>query len=645
MKRPSLSFASILLFISFFYCLKSSAEALPSEDNYFKPLNWDKTEVRYDLNQIINCIEDSIFKLNKVIIPKDVTEYEQVLFRARRIQHNDSQLVAIKILRYLLEFEYYRNEGEKLYIQLLLANSLDYIGAPMIANNYLNNVFPKLLDYVERQNIKGFYLSHYGEILIKIDSLEKAKSVYEAVIKISKEIKDIDLLVSTRNNYGYVLKLLQEYDSAEYYFRLNQDTAIKSINPILYAFSFGNYASVLLDYGKLDSAIYFTKKEVSLLKKIGVTEGLAKAYSSIGKAYLKKENLDSAGHYFKLSLSINENNDRLNDIIDNYESLLQLYALKEEKPLLKEFLKNYFNYNDSLKSILSFKTYSDELQVSKFMQIINEAQVSKRNFDQLKSDNRDLFFVIIALSVLVAGLILSLLSRRKSRKKVASANNELLKKNTELRHSYKMISESNSKNETLLRELHHRVKNNLQMISSLFNLQLNAQELDTEAARIFRAAQDRIYSISLIHKKIYQSENISTLNFEEYLVTFTKEIKQAYHVSPEIEIMLSDVHLLIDSAIPLGLIFNELFTNSLKHANATEPLQISIYKEDTTNGIKFIYIDNGIGVDPKLMTDDVKSSIGITLIHLLAKQLGAEIEFKSAKPGAYGFYFSIEGSF
>ena len=645
MKRPSLSFASILLCISFFYCLKSSAEALPSEDNYFKPLNWDKTEVRYDLNQIINCIEDSIFKHNKVIIPKDITEYEQVLFRARRIQHNDSQLVAIEILRYLLEFEYYRNEGEKLYIQLLLANSLDYIGAPMIANNYLNNVFPKLLDYVERQNIKGFYLSHYGEILIKIDSLEKAKSVYEAVIKISKEIKDIDLLVSTRNNYGYVLKLLQEYDSAEYYFRLNQDTAIKSINPILYAFSFGNYASVLLDYGKLDSAIYFTKKEVSLLKKIGVTEGLAKAYSSIGKAYLKKENLDSAGHYFKLSLSINENNDRLNDIIDNYESLLQLYALKEEKPLLKEFLKNYFNYNDSLKSILSFKTYSDELQVSKFMQIINEAQVSKRNFDQLKSDNRDLFFVIIALSVLVAGLILSLLSRRKSRKKVASANNELLKKNTELRHSYKMISESNSKNETLLRELHHRVKNNLQMISSLFNLQLNAQELDTEAARIFRAAQDRIYSISLIHKKIYQSENISTLNFEEYLVTFTKEIKQAYHVSPEIEIMLSDVHLLIDSAIPLGLIFNELFTNSLKHANATEPLQISIYKEDTTNGIKFIYIDNGIGVDPKLMTDDVKSSIGITLIHLLAKQLGAEIEFKSAKPGAYGFYFSIEGSF
>ena len=405
------------------------------------------------------------------------------------------------------------------------------------------------------------------------------------------------------------------------------------------------FGAILLLKEQFDSTIYYSQKEVSLLTKRGIIEGLANAYNTIGMAYLKKKNLDSAGHYFKLSLGINERNDRLNNIIENHESLLKLYALKEEQPHLQEFLTNYFNYNDSLKSILSFKTYTDELQVAKFMQIINEAQLSKKNFDQLKTDNRELFQVIIALCVIVAILILAILSRRKSRKRIANANNKLLKKNKELSESYELISESSSRNETLLRELHHRVKNNLQMISSLFNLQLNAQELDAKAANIFRAAQDRIHSISLIHKKIYQSENISTLDFGEYLVTFSKEIKQAYNVSPEIVIVLPNVLLVIDSAIPLGLIFNELFTNSLKHAKATETLKISIYKEETSSGIKFIYLDNGIGVDPKLMTDDARNSIGITLIYLLSNQLDAEIEFKSAKPGSYGFYFSIEGSF
>ncbi|MEQ8624927.1 MAG: sensor histidine kinase [Vicingaceae bacterium] len=641
-----LLYALLLFCSSFFNSISTFAfkNQLPQEEQ-FKQLDWDRSVIRYDLNQIISSTEDSISKYGKVIIPHDATDYERLLFKARRIQHNDSQLVAVKFIRYLLEFEYFRTPGEELYIQLLLSNSLDYIGAPLIANTYLNKVFPDILDHINREDIKAEYLSHYGGILVKIDSLERAKEVYKNIIEIGNKINDTNLLISARNNYGFVLKLLHQYDSSEHYFILNQEEYVKTINPTLHAFAFGNYGAVLLEKGMLDSAIFYTKKEVSLLRSENITEGLANAYKTLGEAYIKLKNLDSAGYYFKLSLNVSERTDRLSQIIENYESLLQLYALKEDDARLKEFLKNYFSYNDSLKSILSFRSYSDELRVAQFMQIINEAQLSKKNFDQLEADNRELYYLVIGLCVLIVMLIFAILSRIRSRKKINDANDELVIKNNELKSSYQLISESNAKNETLLKELHHRVKNNLQMISSLFNLQLNAQELDTEATGIFRAAQDRIHSISLIHKKIYQSDNVSTLDFGDYLLTFSKEIKHAYKVSPEINIDLPEVTLSIDSAIPLGLIFNELFTNSLKHAKNGKDLKITISKKVTSSGLMFIYTDNGVGIDPSMMKDDSKNSIGITLIHLLSEQLDAETRFKAPKQGEYGFFFSIEGDF
>ncbi|HEY9886374.1 MAG TPA: hypothetical protein V6C96_03835, partial [Vampirovibrionales bacterium] len=263
-----LLYALLLLFTSFLDPISAvaSKDQLPQEEQ-FKQLNWDKAIVRYDLNQIISSTEDSISKHGTVITPDDATEYEQLLFKARRIQHNDSQLVAIKLFRYLLEFEYFRTPGEKHYIQLLLANSLDYIGAPMIANTYMNKVFPDFLDYLDNEARHGFYLSQYGRILIKIDSLNKAKEVYRKIITTSEKLNDKKLLFIARNNYGFLLKLLHQYDSSEYYFKLNQNEVVKTLNPTLHAFSFGNYGSILLEKGELDSAILYTQKEVQLLKQ------------------------------------------------------------------------------------------------------------------------------------------------------------------------------------------------------------------------------------------------------------------------------------------------------------------------------------------------------------------------------------------
>ena len=97
------------------------------------------------VTEIIEHTENSIKANHTISIPAQATELEKVIFTIRRLQHNDSQLVAIKFVKTLLDFECYRSEAEKLYLKYLLASSLKSIGAPLVANKYVNEVFPKLL--------------------------------------------------------------------------------------------------------------------------------------------------------------------------------------------------------------------------------------------------------------------------------------------------------------------------------------------------------------------------------------------------------------------------------------------------------------------------------------------------------------------
>ncbi len=636
---------SFLIFLSSFAAPKSKTS--PKKPKHQKIDN--QTELRFNLDQLIKSIEDSINSRGNVIIPENATEFEKLLFRARRTQHNDSQLVAIKQFRYLLEFEQYRSEGEKQYIELLLANSLDYVGSPLIAYSYLNILFPDFIQKIESNRLKSFFLSHYAGILVQIDSLERAKEIYQKVIQLSRKENDTSKLYSARNDYGYVLKRLKQYDSSMYYFKLNQNISYRKFNPILHAFSFGNYGNVLFEKKEYDSTIFYSKKEIKLLNEIHSSVGLGKAHAIVGKAFFELNQYDSAKFHFNEALQYNTKTNsytktnNLYQVISNYESLLTLYSVESNQPVLQGLLKRYFHSNDSLKRLLSHKTYEDELKIAKFMEIINETSESKKIHDQLQRSNRELLYIISGLSFLITILILVLLYRRKNRKTLTLTNEQLNQKNKELNKSYLIISESNEKNEILLKELHHRVKNNLQMISSLFNLQLNALELDSSAAQVFKKAQDRIFSIALVHRKIYQSDQVEKMEFRDYLKDFTDELTKSHATEVKVEINLKPTLLSVDSAIPLGLIFNELFTNSLKHANADKILEVNIIQDEGNR--KFIYYDNGVGINPELIDHENTTSIGLILIDLLSKQLDATVEFKSPQKGSFGFYFSIEGNF
>jgi PAS domain S-box-containing protein len=175
--------------------------------------------------------------------------------------------------------------------------------------------------------------------------------------------------------------------------------------------------------------------------------------------------------------------------------------------------------------------------------------------------------------------------------------------------------------EVLLREIHHRVKNNLQIISSLLNLQSHSIK-DKSYADMFKESQDRIRSMALIHEKLYQSKNLARIQFDEYTDTLVHELIRFQGVNTqkiEVKIDVGDISLDIDTAIPCGLIINELVSNALKHAfpdNRSGEITIRVHSVD--DKYELAVTDNGVGIPENIDIEDT-SSLGLRLVTILAE--------------------------
>ncbi len=189
------------------------------------------------------------------------------------------------------------------------------------------------------------------------------------------------------------------------------------------------------------------------------------------------------------------------------------------------------------------------------------------------------------------------------------------------------IKKSLDEKETLLREIHHRVKNNMQIISSLLNLQIQYENLD-ETVGVLKESQGRVKSMAIIHEKLYQSSSLNYINFKEYLEKLILDIFYSYGITTsEIESVLNieDIHLNIDTAIPLGLIINELVTNSVKYAFPKCKGKITLKLVSNQDLIELTITDNGIGI-PKDVDLENSKTLGLQLVQNLVNQLEGKLE-------------------
>ncbi|MFQ6109927.1 MAG: sensor histidine kinase [Candidatus Aminicenantales bacterium] len=207
---------------------------------------------------------------------------------------------------------------------------------------------------------------------------------------------------------------------------------------------------------------------------------------------------------------------------------------------------------------------------------------------------------------------------------------------TERRKSEEKIRASLAEKEVLLKEIHHRVKNNLQIVHSLLNIQSEYIK-NKSVLNMLRETQDRVRSMALIHEKLYQSKDLARIEFGDYIQRLIDGLFHSYGIVPEsikLEIDVKDIFLDINSAIPCGLIINELVSNSIKHAfpdgkggsgRPETQNRICVMMKRRDNKYTLTMSDNGVGIPEHLDFRDTES-LGLQVVNTLVEQLEGSIE-------------------
>lgn len=183
--------------------------------------------------------------------------------------------------------------------------------------------------------------------------------------------------------------------------------------------------------------------------------------------------------------------------------------------------------------------------------------------------------------------------------------------------------------EILLSEIHHRVKNNMQIVSSLLSLQ-SKYVRDEEDRELFNVSKNRVHAMAMVHEKLYQSGDLASINFPKYIKGLSNELYHSYNTNPaqiKINIVAEEISIDINNAIPCALIVNELVSNSLKHAFPEDRQgEITVCFEKNGNGTCSLSVsDNGVGL-PEGLDYKVSDSLGLRLVNGLTAQLKGELK-------------------
>ncbi len=206
----------------------------------------------------------------------------------------------------------------------------------------------------------------------------------------------------------------------------------------------------------------------------------------------------------------------------------------------------------------------------------------------------------------------------------------------ERRKTEEQLKKSLKEKEILIQEIHHRVKNNLQIISSMLNLQLQ-KAADRETRELFNECQARVKSMALVHEKLYQTSDLSQINMEDYIKSITRFLFRLYGIKPESILLKMDVEkifMCVNTAIPCGLIINELVSNALKYAfpksfdQKKKQKELTIELFSTNNKITLRVADNGIGLSDNGNLPS-NQSLGLRLVRTLTQQLGGTLTIQT----------------
>ncbi len=472
-----------------------------------------------------------------------------------------------------------------------------------------------------------------------------AKQLYLKAARIFSDLGDRDGLSSSYNSVGNIQNKLGEFNSALFYYQksLHLWTELKdSLNHKAdIAASLNNIGDLYKENKQYDKALSYLSSALFYKREIGNDQSTAHTLSALGEVYELKGKLSLALRYYQEAYKIRENvGDRIGiansanllasiyltskKYTDAEKYLLESRKIAGEDSLRGELLKNYDLSRKLYRNTNQFQLalQYDELYIKLDHLLLDEAAIralkemevkyeaaenlekNKRLVEELKQEEALSYFKtggIVSLLMIIALILLAYFQKIKGKRKT----------------------------EALMRELNHRVKNNMQVLSSLLSLQYDQLE-DKSARAAIQETRNRVKAMGVVHRKLYLGKELSLVSIHDFIMELTAELRMSYGFEEAekvaIHFDLDNLEILADKAIPLGLIMNEILSNAFKYAFTDKYPRLDISLKKVNKGVTIIVKDNGNGIH---IDNQHKDSFGFKLIKMLCKQLHAKLEIKN----------------
>ena len=526
---------------------------------------------------------------------------------------------------------------------LLRAEMLD--SAELVLNQAIDKVLPADLPLLYTQ--LGYVAERRGQLGLAADYALKC-------LKLGEELPDQKAIALAYSDLSNLFWKQGKFDQGIEFGLKSEEVFIKrGLRDMDYSFTLYVIGNSYLENQQYDKALDYYQSAIEMSEQYGFYNNLADAYISIVDLYTMLEHYPQAEEAAAQAIHYSELLDNNFLLMRSWLSLGKLQNLRQQPrealqsiqtclrvataefgdkfflhQAYRELGKAYAALGDYQNAYAAFGEY-DQLKDSVFTaesdervaQLQTQYEVAQKEAT-IAVQRRTQRLTILAsglLAFLLLGLYISYRNQQRSNHKLQALNEALAQKND-------LLDKRNAENELLLKEIHHRVKNNLEVVSSLLALQ-GAQVTDPEVLDAITESQNRVHSMGIIHQKLYQGKNLAAIEMKDYFVHLSENILDSFGIEGRIQIecAMEELELDVDTAVPIGLIVNELLTNALKHAFPGEragAIRISL-RESAPDTLRLEIADNGVGLVSGRPAQG--TGFGSQLVQLLTSQLQGQI--------------------
>lgn len=555
------------------------------------------------------------FMAGCIFAQKDTKRIDSLNLKAEDLYATDIEKsieVSTKALQLSKEFDYQHGEAHSC-LNLAVAN--DIKGNSAVAISYFQRAI-RLYKKEHNEEYLSYCYSQLGVCYFSQYQYENAEFYYRKAIELCKknnfEIDLADALV----NQGITFTYQHKPKAAEANFNQAIEIYIRKGYPEGLGAAYNSLAKIYSDRKNFRMAIHYFEKSSTNFKQYRNDFNLISAYNGLANCYMELERYDLAKEYALKSLKLSKETGAKEREVYVHETLSRIYFA------LGDYKKAYQSLNEY--TILSDTIFTQE-KSDALAEMQARFEVKELKLKQQAEEESHLWQLIILAAIIFIVLLMSALLYFLFRDKKRI--------NALLEQKYIMTQANLEQKEFMMGEVHHRVKNNLQIISAILNLQ--SRELkDPESIQMIDASLNRINAISMIHQKLYQSENIRAVQIGPYLAElvndlithFKKEVNNEIHLNSACDHLNLD----IETALPIGLIVAELVMNACKYAfDKQENPQISLSLKMKGKQLVLTVSDNGNGKS----NIEEGTHFGAKLIRSMARKLKAEFTETNSETG------------